>query len=123
MFIDFLKGLFFLAFPYFHRNVDNLALIPFLIQKTLLAFLGIVISCQLFSIFKFGIVDKGFEIVGRHSLFIYGLHLLFIPLYKQLGFGCVIPMLAMPIIIDNAYSYVFNKAVNCWKSLRFEHTA
>ncbi len=119
----FLLALYLGAFPYFHRNVDNLGWPIFLIQKTLLASLGVAITYQTFTIFKFGMVDKLLEIAGRHSMYIYGLHLLFLPLYKQLGFGCVIPMLIIPIIIDNGYAFLFNQVVNCWKSWHSEHNA
>ena len=89
--------------PYAHRNVDGLSMSGFLLQKTLLAALGTAISYKLFSMIKLRHINKPLELAGRHSLFIYGLHLLFLPLYSYIGAYCLVPMVAIPILIEKLY--------------------
>lgn len=111
-----LLTVFFIVFPYFHRNKDTLDWSLFLFQKTVLSILGAWISYQFFSLYKLGIVDQFFEIAGKHSLFIYGLHLLFLPLYKFIGFTCFIPMLLIPIFMDKAYSLIVSNSLSYLKN-------
>ena len=89
--------------PYAHRNVDGLSISGFLLQKTVLAALGTAISYQLFSMVKLRLINKPLELAGRHSLFIYGLHLIFLPLYSYIGAYCLVPMVAIPILIERLY--------------------
>lgn len=95
-----LMFMYLMFFPHFHRNPEELWLPFFLIQKTVLAILGVALTYLWFFNFRFWMIDKWLEIAGRHSLFIYGFHLLFLPVYKHIGILSFFPMVLLPILIE-----------------------
>ncbi|WP_161627423.1 acyltransferase family protein [Pseudogulbenkiania ferrooxidans] len=87
----------------------------FLIQKSVLALLGSVIVIMFFGLIYKYIKIPLLEYVGRFTLSIYGLHLLFIFSYDLIGWGALIFMILIPVLVSEAYSRLLRST----KSLAF----
>jgi fucose 4-O-acetylase-like acetyltransferase len=96
-------------FRFYHRNIEGVSLIEFLLQKYLLAIFAISIAYKIFLIGCFDWANKILELVGIHTLFIYGLHLLFIGSFYYFGFLSIIPMVFIPILLEKIFHFSLNK--------------
>lgn len=91
----------------FHqRNILDMNIILFLFQKTVLAALGVFICINLVSRFDFSSINKTLDLIGKKTLFIYGLHLLFLPFFYYIGFWCIVPMIFFPVLIDLMFNRI-----------------
>ncbi|WP_186009434.1 acyltransferase family protein [Chromobacterium vaccinii] len=87
----------------------------FLIQKSVLAFLGSAIVIMFFGLIYKYVKIPLLEYVGKFTLSIYGLHLLFIFSYDLIGWGALVFMVLIPVLVSEIYSRLLRSA----KSLAF----
>ena len=91
------------------RNLLDMNFILFSLQKFLLAVLGIYIFVQVISKIRFTAINSLLSFIGKRTLFIYGLHSLFLPLYSHIGFIAVIPIVVFPVLLNMVYDYFNSK--------------
>lgn len=109
------------VFNFYHRNLIGVSLVEFIMQKNILAILGILLCYKIFQMFSFRALSKAFEFMGKYTLFIYGFHLLFLGCYKYFGLLNIIPMIIIPIAIAKFFYFLiprFNSFFSKYTLLR-----